>query len=41
MAMKLPRGYTPTPAPTAIVVRERPGCLLQLLWFVFVDWWLG
>ncbi len=21
--------------------RERPGCLLQLLWFVFVGWWVG
>ena len=41
MATNLPRDYTPTPEPTAIVVRERPGCLLQLLWFVFVGWWLG
>jgi uncharacterized membrane protein YccF (DUF307 family) len=24
-----------------VVVRDRPGCLLQLLWFVFVGWWLG
>lgn len=25
----------------AVLVRERPGCLLQLLWFFFVGWWLG
>ena len=24
-----------------VIVKERPGCLLQLLWFVFVGWWLG
>jgi len=23
------------------VVRERPGRLLQLIWFFFVGWWLG
>lgn len=30
----------PAGVPT-VVVSERPGCLLQLLWFVFVGWWLG
>lgn len=32
----------PNPAP--VVIRQRasePGCLLQILWFVFVGWWLG
>jgi uncharacterized membrane protein YccF (DUF307 family) len=24
-----------------MIVKERPGCLLQLLWFVFIGWWLG
>ena len=37
MATNLPPGYVPQP----IVVRERPGCLLQLIWFFFVGWWLG
>jgi uncharacterized membrane protein YccF (DUF307 family) len=34
-------GNAPMAVPTAIVVRERPGCLLQLIWFFFVGWWLG
>jgi len=37
MATNLPPGYVPQP----ILVRERPGCLLQLIWFFFVGWWLG
>lgn len=37
MSTNTPSGYPPT----SIVVRERPGCLLQLIWFVFVGWWLG
>lgn len=28
-------------AATPVLVKERPGCLLQLLWFVFVGWWLA
>ena len=24
-----------------VAVRQGPGCLIQLLWFVFVGWWLG
>lgn len=30
----------PAGAPV-VIVNDRPGCLLQLLWFVFVGWWLG
>jgi uncharacterized membrane protein YccF (DUF307 family) len=29
-----------TGVPT-VIVSDRPGCLLQLLWFVFIGWWLG
>lgn len=24
-----------------VAVRQEPGCLIQILWFVFVGWWLG
>ncbi len=24
-----------------VVVRSQPGCLIQLLYFVFIGWWLG
>ena len=24
-----------------IIVRNQPGCLVQLLYFVFIGWWLG
>ena len=24
-----------------VTVKQGPGCLLQILWFVFVGWWLG
>jgi uncharacterized membrane protein YccF (DUF307 family) len=26
---------------TVVTVRQGPGCLLQILWFIFVGWWLG
>lgn len=29
-----------TPSPT-LVVRSQPGCLVQLVYFVFIGWWLG
>lgn len=33
---------THNPAGVPVVVAsDRPGCLLQLLWFFFVGWWLG
>ena len=24
-----------------IAVKQGPGCLIQILWFVFIGWWLG
>lgn len=24
-----------------VTVRRSPGCLFQLIWFIFVGWWLG
>lgn len=24
-----------------VAVKQGPGCLIQILWFVFVGWWLG
>jgi len=30
------RGDTPV-----VAVRQGPGCLIQILWFVFIGWWLG
>jgi uncharacterized membrane protein YccF (DUF307 family) len=27
--------------PTVIIGRDQPGCLLTILWFVFVGWWLS
>ena len=24
-----------------VTLRRSPGCLIQLLWFIFVGWWLG
>lgn len=41
MARNPPPDYAPPAIPNAIVVRQRPGCLLQLIWFFFVGWWLG
>ena len=26
---------------TVISTRRGPGCLLELLWFIFIGWWLG
>jgi len=28
-------------APGPLTVRQQPGCLVQLLYFVFIGWWLG
>jgi uncharacterized membrane protein YccF (DUF307 family) len=25
----------------AVAVKQGPGCLIQILWFVFIGWWLG
>ena len=25
----------------SVSVRKNPGCLIQLLWFVFIGWWVG
>lgn len=27
--------------PPVVTVKQGPGCLIQILWFVFVGWWLG
>ncbi len=26
---------------TTVAVQRNPGCLIQLIWFAFVGWWLG
>ncbi|MEJ2551932.1 MAG: YccF domain-containing protein [Anaerolineales bacterium] len=26
---------------TVVIQKENPGCLVQLLWFVFIGWWVG
>jgi uncharacterized membrane protein YccF (DUF307 family) len=26
---------------TVVTARRGPGCLVQILWFVFIGWWLG
>jgi uncharacterized membrane protein YccF (DUF307 family) len=32
----------PAPNPTVVVRQRRgPGCLVQILWFAIVGWWLG
>ncbi|MFN8465475.1 MAG: YccF domain-containing protein [Caldilineaceae bacterium] len=28
-------------APPVVIVRSQPGCLVQLIYFVFIGWWLG
>ena len=25
----------------AVIVKNQPGCITQLLWYIFVGWWLG
>jgi uncharacterized membrane protein YccF (DUF307 family) len=27
--------------PPTIIVRSQPGCLVQLIYFIFIGWWLG
>ncbi|MCS6827799.1 MAG: YccF domain-containing protein [Caldilinea sp.] len=29
------------PGGAPIMVKKGPGCLVQILWFVFIGWWLG
>ena len=34
--------YPSTNQPQPVVaVKQGPGCLVQILWFVFIGWWLG
>ncbi len=30
-----------TNAQGPVVVKQGPGCLIQILWFAFIGWWLG
>lgn len=30
-----------TNAQGPVVIRQSPGCLIQILWFAFIGWWLG
>lgn len=30
-----------TNGPVVVETRRNPGCLIQLIWFVFIGWWLG
>jgi uncharacterized membrane protein YccF (DUF307 family) len=30
-----------TNEPVVVETRRNPGCLIQLLWFAFIGWWLG
>lgn len=27
--------------PPVVTVKQGPGCLIQILWFAFIGWWLG
>ena len=27
--------------PPVVAVKQGPGCLIQILWFAFIGWWLG
>ena len=38
-SQNLPAGSNPYPP--LIKVRQSPGCLLQILWFIFIGSWLG
>ena len=27
--------------PQPVIIKQKPGCLLQVIWFLFIGWWLG
>lgn len=38
---KLPPGRGGDSSSAQVIIRKQPGCLVQIIWFVLIGWWLG